>query len=140
MTQQQIDNLQNNYAKFNGKRVAVADLNGISIEYHDRGMGRAAYYAVKDGEPVAYCVGYVAKRPNHERFMISSTFVHPDWRRKGIGQGIYLAIINQGITLVSDWDLSPGGEALWASLMRNEPRRDIIHFKDGYVAKRRQAA
>lgn len=130
-------NLENNYRRYEGEEEAIHSGETFSIVRHYRPFGQVAHYALIDGEPVAYCVGHDVVRPSGRRFVVTSTFVHPDHRKKGIGSTIYRAIINDGITLVSDWDLSEGAKALWASLLQNEPRRDVIHFKDGYVAKRR---
>jgi len=99
--------------------------------------GRITHYAVLEGIPVAYCAGSDERHPSGRRFVIDATFVHPAHRRKGIAKAMYRAIIDTGTTLVSDWDLSEGAHHLWASLMRDEPMRDVIHFQDGYVARRR---
>lgn len=130
-------NLSTNYKRHKAGNEKVCERGGITIVRQTRPFGPCAYYAVADETPIAYCVGHDISRPSGRRFVITSTFVHPEYRRKGIGRTIYTAIIDQGITLVSDWDLSDGARALWAHLMREEPMGDIIYFKEGYVAKRR---
>lgn len=99
--------------------------------------GRITHYAVLEGRPIAYCAGNDELHASGRRFVIDATFVRPEHRRRGIATTLYRAIIDTGTTLVSDWDLSEGAHRLWASLMRKEPMRDIIHFQDGYVARRR---
>lgn len=136
---QRLNNLSSNYARYDGEEEELHTDGPFRIVRHRRGMGRIAHYAVIDDIPVAYCTGYDAKRPNRQRFIITSTFVHPDYRKKGIAAAIYRAIIDDGITLVSDWELSEGAKALWAHLQRSEPMRDIISFREGYVAHRRSS-
>lgn len=131
-------NLANNYERHKAGNEKVRERSGVTIIRQTRPFGSCVYYAVIEGTPVAYCAGHDISRPSGRRFVITSTFVHPDHRRKGIGRTIYTAIIDQGITLVSDWDLSDGAKALWAHLMREEPMGDVIYFQDGYVAKRRR--
>ena len=130
-------NLAENYARHIDSSEKIFEEDNLSIIRQQRLFGQAAYYAVINGEPVGYVVGHDVKRANGRRFVITSTFIRPENRYQGIGKSVYLAIIDSGVTLVSDWDLSPGAKALWASLMQSEPRKDVISFKEGYVARRR---
>lgn len=136
--EERLFNLENNYQRYDGNEEEIYSGPECIVVRHYRRFGQVAHYAVIGGIPIAYCVGHDVVKPSGRRFIVTSTFVHPDHRGKGIGSTVYRAIIDDGIILVSDWDLSDGAKALWASLMRDEPRRDVIHFKDGYVAKRRQ--
>ena len=131
-------NLENNYRRYEGDSEELHRDEDCIVVRHYRPFGQLAHYAVINGEPVAYCVGHDVMRPSGRRFIVTSTFVHPDYRKKGIGSTIYRAIIDEGVMLVSDWDLSEGAKGLWQSLLRNEPRRDVFHFKDGFAAKRRR--
>ncbi len=138
LTATRIRNLEANYRRWGRPDCSIpTGQPGLTVERQARDFGQAAYYGVKNGEPVAYCVGHDVHRPCGRRFVITSTFVHPEHQRQGIARAVYLAIIDSGTTLVSDWDLSPGAIALWRSLMASQPRGTVLHFKEGFVARRR---
>ena len=135
--EERLFNLANNYEKHKAGNEKLCDRDGLSVIRQTRPFKSIVHYAVIGDTPLAYCAGREIRRPSGLRFVITSTFVHPAYRRQGVASAIYTAIIDQGITLVSDWDLSDGAKALWAHLMREEPMGDVIYFQDGYVAKRR---
>lgn len=113
----QLSLLKNNYKNHLSKEVvAQCQETGITIELHDRNMGREAFYAVKNGEPIAYCVGNKLQRKSGMWFGIQSTFVRPDYQKQGVGMMIYTAILDSGRTVISDYDLSEGAVALWTKL------------------------
>ncbi len=135
-------NLTNNFASYEGKREIFAQasckLGDITIQRHKRPSGQHCYYAVKTVNgvetPLAYVLGYPDKTNHRERFIIITSFVTVRAQKMGIGTAVYSAIINSGTMLVSDWDISEGAHALWASLIRKYPMRSIAKFSDGYVA------
>lgn len=141
-TEQQLLNLVSNFEKTPSDHVhtQIVGDKQISILFQERGLGQGCYYAVIDGQPVAYCFGYNQKRSARKtRFIIKSTFVHPAYRQQGIGAALYTAIINSSVILVSDWELSPGAAALWNKLQQSLPYRTIISACDGYIGIMRNA-
>lgn len=134
---ERLSNLANNYEKYKAGNETLCERDGVCVIRQTRPFKAIVHYAVIGDVPIAYCAGHEIRRPSGLRFVITSTFVHPAYRRQGVANAIYTTIIDQGTTLVSDWDLSDGAKALWAHLMREEPIGDVIFFKDGYVAKRR---
>lgn len=133
----QIFNLENNYKQHAGQVTHLLDEGEYKVEYHHRNFGRGAYYLTHKGRPVAYCVGHEVKRNTSQRFMITSTFVHPDYRKQGNGRKLYEAIIDSGVLLVSDWDQTEGAIALWKGLLRDLPLRTVAIVGDRYIAKKR---
>lgn len=131
----QISLLKNNYNNNHSKEVvAQCQETGITIELHNRDMGREAFYAVKSGEPIAYCVGHRLHRKSGQWFCIKSTFVHPDHQKQGIGMMVYAAILDSGRTVISDYDLSEGAVALWTKLRAHNGYRVRKKWRQ-YIAR-----
>jgi len=127
--------LKNNYKNRLSKEVvAHCPESGITIELHNRDMGREAFYAVKNGEPIAYCVGHRMVRKSKQWFCIKSTFVRPDHQKQGVGMMVYTAILNTGRTIISDYELSEGAMALWSKL-RNNPALRVRKEWRQYIAR-----
>lgn len=116
-------NLVQNFRHFKGERTHLTDvqtaLGLVTIEHHDRQFGRGVYYAVHEGNPIAYCSGLHHAKAGYDYFLIQSTFVTALARRKGVGLALYAAIIETRKKLVSDYELSDGAQALWARLARD---------------------
>lgn len=136
----QVQNLHNNYHKNKAGERLICEVP-LKVVFHKRDFGQGAYYAIKNGVPIAYCVGNVRQREGRrDRFVISSTFVDPHHRCQGVGIALYRAILSTGVVLVSDWDQSEGAVALWERLLREEPWKTVVRFGDGYFARRKQDA
>lgn len=139
LTKDRLSNLANNFVKTQTVKIDEITTGNLTVEIHiqDRGGGRECYYAVINGEPAAYCYGNVQKRRTGKRFVIASTFVHPQYQRKGVGTALYTSIINSNVMLVSDWDLSPGAISLWEKLLKSLPFKTVVVVRDGYFARKR---
>jgi GNAT superfamily N-acetyltransferase len=74
--------------------------------------GVTVFYIIHKGIPVGYIHCYNLT----PAVQISSTYISPDFRRRGLGTLSYKSIIDHVGTLVSDNDRSEGAEALWAKL------------------------
>ena len=147
--EQQLANLALKYTcRTNRKVTSFTDANGAQVDIvrQARDYGQAAYYAVIDGEPVAYVVGHHIDRHRNDdndiiryrrrpRFIVTSLFVAPARRGIGIATGLYSAIIKSGVVLVSDWDRNNGSEALWSSLQQHLPRRTVAYFSGLYIGR-----
>ncbi len=133
-----MQNLHNNYQKNKDVEELVCEIP-LKVVFHRRDFGRGAFYALKNGRPIAYCVGNLQRREGRRsRFIITSTFVDPQFQRQGVGFALYRAILSTNITLVSDWDQSEGAIALWERLLREEPMGNVVRFKNGYFARKRR--
>ena len=131
-----MQNLHNNYQANKASEELVCEIP-VKVVFHRRDFGRGAFYALKGGKPIAYCVGNLQRREGRRsRFIITSTFVDPQYQKQGVGFALYRAILSTNITLVSDWDQSEGAIALWERLMREEPMGTVVRFKDGYFARK----
>ncbi len=133
--QLQQNNLERNYERFEGERLSLDSEEGLNIEIHHRDTGKTVFYVVMDDIPIAYCIGTITRQHGRQRFVIASTFITRQSRGQGIGTELYKSIIASGTTLVSDWELSAGGQALWASLRRDMPQRSIIQIGDIFVGR-----
>jgi GNAT superfamily N-acetyltransferase len=133
-----MDSLVRNYEKNKAGEIVISEIP-LKVVCHDRGYGQKAFYAIRNGTPIAYCVGHFQQRQGRrDRFIITSTFIHPDFQRKGIGLALYRTILSTGVVLISDWDQSDGAVALWEKLLREEPMGDIVRFQNGYFARRKK--
>ncbi len=80
-----------------------------------RNNGRDIFYISQDDQPL----GYLATIKHDGKNRIASAFITHMNQQQGLGEKLYMAILQAGFTLESDTDRSIGANALWGKLQRN---------------------
>ena len=135
VSQYQEERIRELYASYHKVSPVIYSSEELRIILIERGMGRETYLAIKNGKPVAYVAGNRQfNGAGQIRFRIASSYVTLKHRRQGIGHAIYLAILNQGRVLISDFELSEGAYAMWNKL-RGDADLKVRFTGVQYVAK-----
>lgn len=132
--QRKKDIIKNSWSSHKDTATKIDSRNGYDMFSWSGDDGWRAYYLVKDEVPLGYVAGYIDL--DTYSFQIGTAFVVPSMRKQGLGSMIYLSIINQGATLVSDTLRSAEAEALWQKLSRDPSIAVCKNKENRYVGKR----
>jgi len=116
---QQELNLRRNWLTRKHQARLITSKLGYDVYEHEE-YDKLIAYIVKGDEPLGYCSCYTQDGV----VQINSTFITATDRSKGLGTILYKALIEQGYTLISDTERSPGANALWSKLSK-DPELDI---------------
>lgn len=119
-----------NYLRDQDQLKVVGEVNGIDI-MSKSDIGAGTLYFNKDGEIVGYATlnhlgGFDAKH-----VVMGIIYLDAKFRRKGFGMGLYVMILNQGFSVISDFEHTPASRAVWNSLCK---RFDVRVLENDYKA------
>lgn len=115
------------YEKFveNNPYEDIGDLDGMTIRrftfsYPESGYDSVYFYVV-DGDQAASCLE--AKR-NHRRpdeYQVGNVRTHSDYAGQALSTRLYLELARSGMRIMSDFEQTPGGAAIWKRLAKMAP-------------------